>query len=807
MSTAQLSPGTIVDGKFTIGAATWARAGAQGYAATTDQGQPVVLTAYAPACFSSGLVLERSLRELRQLQALQSPRVAAVLACGKLPDGGIYEVVASLPDARLDTIVARGPMSGPEAAGVIEQVGEGLLEAQKAGVIHRNLGPRVVFVGPEGAVITGLCVGEPHGDKSFGPLDTIAPEQVEGKVVDQRTLIYNLAALMHMLITGAPLFPGDPAAQLESHLRAEVPADVHARLKRALVKDPRMRPMMLKQFLSELRAIGGAAARAPMMPAGGGGKAPPVPGGELSTPKPAGGAPSSRGWTMFMQDDAPAGAAPAAAPAAAASASPADVPAKPKTRGWTMFMEGAEEPPKDAVADKPAGGAPSSRGWTMFMEDEAQGAQSEAAAPAQAPAPAADGSQPKTRGWTMFMEDEAQGAQPATEAAAASPAQAPAPAADGSQPKTRGWTMFMEDEAPPAAVAADPAPTPTSAVAPAPAPAAGGPAAKPSTRGWTMFMEADEEAAAAAVAAAEPAAQAVPAVAPPAAAGAAAAPATPKSSGWTMFTDAADVDAAPEAAAAAAESPAPADVEAPAPAGDKPKRGDADAPSKKRGWTMFMEKPLNDAKDPLGGVAPNAGESNAKGWTVFSPAADVQANAAPEGQPPGESLPPRESPSPQPAASGHATVAAGHDEAQAQAQAQAESDRLRAKTLVVTGPPDAAALAQPQTVVAPAPAEPPQRMSTVVSGEPPVAAPPVAVDPGPASGAMASLSGPPSGAMSGPMSGPVTGGLSGPVSTGIPRQPDPHAVTPAKGSSPVPIIVVGVVVVIVLVVGAIMMFG
>ena len=116
MSTAPLSPGTIVDGKLTIGAATWARAGAQSYAATDEQGRVVALTVYAPACFSSGLVLERSLRELRQLQSLQSPRVATVLA---LPATAIVR--------RGPTLVGGRPIgSGPFAIERVDPVGRQL---------------------------------------------------------------------------------------------------------------------------------------------------------------------------------------------------------------------------------------------------------------------------------------------------------------------------------------------------------------------------------------------------------------------------------------------------------------------------------------------------------------------------------------------------------------------------------------------------------------------------------------------------------------------------------------------------------
>ncbi|HET6583531.1 MAG TPA: hypothetical protein VFG69_08785, partial [Nannocystaceae bacterium] len=276
MSSAQLAAGTVLDG-ITLRSAVRTRVGAVTYDAVDAQGQTVGVTVYDPACFPSALVLERSLREIRQLQTIDHPRIAKVLACGKLPSGGTYEVHVPLPGASLADHLAAGPVAVGDAIALAQQIGEALVEAQKAGVIHRNLGAEVVFPSPDGVIVTGFAVGAPLGGRSFGAYDAIAPEQVEGKVVDQRTLIYNLAALIVYMLRGAPLFTGEVATVLADHLSTEVPADVPHPLPRALAKDPRMRPMMLRQFLGELPGITGA---------------PPRPGAAQAPP-------SSRGWTMF----------------------------------------------------------------------------------------------------------------------------------------------------------------------------------------------------------------------------------------------------------------------------------------------------------------------------------------------------------------------------------------------------------------------------------------------------------------------------------------------------------------------------
>ena len=87
--------------------------------------------------------------------------------------------------------------------------------------------------------------------------------------------------------------------------------------------------------------------------------------------------PSTRGWTMIMDDPAEAEAASGLSTPAAAAAPP---PPSPTTRGWTMLEELNDSLPAGAtpvtpqpaatpsagVATEPSGvsNAPSSRGWT-----------------------------------------------------------------------------------------------------------------------------------------------------------------------------------------------------------------------------------------------------------------------------------------------------------------------------------------------------------------------------------------------------------------------------------------------------------
>ncbi len=273
---------------------------------------------------------------------------------------------------------------------------------------------------------------------------------------------------MHWMLSGEPLFTGAPSDILAAHENRLPSESIDAKLRRALGKDPRMRPMMLKQFLQDIAQMGGVeppklAARvsAPMIGVGGP-KAPPI-----AAPKPPDAAvsrPSSRGWTMFMkaQDDE----------AEAKPAEPAPPPSKPSTRGWTMFMKAQDDDAAPAETPSPA------------AEPAASPAQPQPAEPEAAPEGA-----PSTRGWTMFMKPDEAGGDGANAGADPGEDADASPPADEGTPSTRGWTMFTKDEEAPdedeaargdaddgGAAAAQPVPPETS----------------PSTRGWTMFTK-DEE--------------------------------------------------------------------------------------------------------------------------------------------------------------------------------------------------------------------------------------------------------------------------------------------------------------------------
>lgn len=543
----QLSPGTVIDGTYTLGTAVRTRGGSVTYEATDLQGARVAVTVYGPDCFMSPVALERGLRELRQLEKVSSPQIVHVIDAGKMPQGGIYEVHEPI---RGTTLAELGALPAADVAQVIQDIANAVGAAQKVGVVHRNLGAEsVVRVGRE-IKLFNFAVGDPQGGVSFGSIDSIAPEQVEGRNIDERTLVYNLAALTYRLLKGVPLFTSeDTGTSLLQHAASLPPENsMPAPLFAALAKDPKARPALTK-FLGDLGVIVRDFSSGD--------------GDNRDTLDELMHDPDAPQDSAAKQADAPAPAPatkPAAAPVPAAKPAVAPPPAVgpkaapsvglPPTIGKpgappTLGAPPAVSPPTLSPPSfaPPSLGAPSVAPPTL-------GAPPVSAPSASSGTPAA---KPRTRGWTMFME-ATDGEVTSASASAAAPAPTPAVATP----------------------APAPAPTPTPAPAPAPAPAAAPGEVKPSTRGWTMIMDEPSEADAAALALTTPAA----ATAPP--------PASPTTRGWTMLEELNDSlpASAPTQAAVTPAAPAPA----------QPEKLGADGAPSSRGWTMFMEAELQAGK-------------------------------------------------------------------------------------------------------------------------------------------------------------------------------------------------------------------
>ena len=245
-----------------------ARSGEVFRARDTQTGAAVVYKRVARAAVSTAAVLERSQRELKQLQRAQSPRLAKVLDFGKEPDGTLFVVTELVDGQPLDRVVAAsGAFSLERAKKVAAQIGEALLEGQKVGVVHHDLAAKnVLLMADDEIKLINFIAPCPVTDTIFGVPEYLSPEQAEGKLVDQRSNTYSLGAILTFMLTGkSPVEGADTAAVLEQILRGTpVPPSVRAPglnaeidrvLMKAMDRSPNRRPLTMRQFLTDVSGL------------------------------------------------------------------------------------------------------------------------------------------------------------------------------------------------------------------------------------------------------------------------------------------------------------------------------------------------------------------------------------------------------------------------------------------------------------------------------------------------------------------------------------------------------------------------
>jgi len=250
-------------------------------------GTEVALKLVNPAALGSAATQARAEREFKQLMRVSSPRVATIVDCGKLPDERLFVAMELFPCESLASVLRSGPVDLETAKAMIGQVGQALLEAQKAGLVHRDVSPENVLVGPNGDVkVINFPLAAPVTDKVAGDPAYVSPEQAQGKPADQRSNTYSLAAIFYHLLTGEPPFQAPtPQAVLDMHVSspllppsqrrpdAGISAEADRLILKAMDKSSSRRHLTLRLFLTELEGVKAAApgvsASAVAKPAGG----------------------------------------------------------------------------------------------------------------------------------------------------------------------------------------------------------------------------------------------------------------------------------------------------------------------------------------------------------------------------------------------------------------------------------------------------------------------------------------------------------------------------------------------------------
>jgi hypothetical protein len=256
----------------------------------TASGRRVALKLILPEIGGSGEALVRFRQEGRLASTLSHPRCVFVLAADQ-EAGRPYIVMELMPGTTLSDLVRqRGPLTPEEAIAKILDVIDGLAEAHRRGLVHRDVKPSNCFLEASGRVKigdfglarsldidakltrTGAFVGTPL---------YAAPEQIHKKdVTDAQSDVYSVAATLYFLLTTRAPFQSaadamatmarivteDPPSMRT--LRPELPRALDKVVLRGLERDRRRRYKDLAQlrrallpFLPARPSVGGLGLR------------------------------------------------------------------------------------------------------------------------------------------------------------------------------------------------------------------------------------------------------------------------------------------------------------------------------------------------------------------------------------------------------------------------------------------------------------------------------------------------------------------------------------------------------------------
>jgi len=240
----------------------------------TKIGEKIALKLIRPEAVLDRKAVERFSNELKLARKIRHKNICQVFDLGE-DQGTRYITMEYIHGEDLKQLIRKvGRLSPGQAIGITRQVCDGLAEAHKLGVVHRDLKPQNIMIDEDGSArIMDFGIARSLSGKGItgagvmiGTPEYMSPEQVEGKETDPRSDIYSLGVILYEMVTGRVPFEGDTPftigvkhksepPQDPKELNVQIPEDLSRVILRCLEKDKAKRYQTAGEVRTELERI------------------------------------------------------------------------------------------------------------------------------------------------------------------------------------------------------------------------------------------------------------------------------------------------------------------------------------------------------------------------------------------------------------------------------------------------------------------------------------------------------------------------------------------------------------------------
>ena len=214
---------------------------------------------------------ERFILEARSAAALSHPNICTIHEIDE-EEGRSFIAMEYIKGQTLKDRIKKGPLETDEALKIAIQVAEGLEEAHKKEIVHRDIkSANIMLTEKDQAKVMDFGLAKVKGGTlltregtTLGTVAYMSPEQARGQEVDHRSDIWSLGVVMYEMLSGDFPFKGDREASILyavvheeprplKEIKRDLPPELLQIINRALKKKPESRYASAQEILKDLR--------------------------------------------------------------------------------------------------------------------------------------------------------------------------------------------------------------------------------------------------------------------------------------------------------------------------------------------------------------------------------------------------------------------------------------------------------------------------------------------------------------------------------------------------------------------------